>query len=87
MDSKGVSPLNTRELELLAKKNYTIIGSAISCGIFAAVYKAKQNEQTIAVKIIDCELNSEDYRYKFLLYCCKCFSFELPLNVLNIFSF
>ena len=89
MDSKGVSPPNIRELELLAKKNYTIIGSAISCGSFAAVYKAKRNEQTIAVKIIDCELNSEDYRYKFLpreLYVLKKLRHPFITTIYDIFT-
>ncbi|RWR98965.1 Testis-specific serine/threonine-protein kinase 1-like protein [Dinothrombium tinctorium] len=50
---------------MLKKKGFTI-GEKINFGSFSKVYRAKYNKKDIAVKVIDLEKTSADYRNKFL---------------------
>lgn len=84
-----LAPPTEQEKNLLRKKGYTIEGSALNAGSFAAVYKASLKGQTIAVKVIDCELNSEDYRFKFLpreLYVLKRLKHPFITAIFDIFT-
>ena len=84
-----VRPPNDYEKSLLKKKGYTIIEPAISSGSFAAVFRARRNGQKIAAKLIDCELNSDDYRYKFLpreLYVLKKLKHPFITFIYDIFT-
>ncbi|RWS07433.1 testis-specific serine/threonine-protein kinase 3-like protein [Dinothrombium tinctorium] len=63
-------PCSPQTEQLLKKRGFTI-GEKINFGSFAKVYKAKQiekdgKEKVIAVKVIDLDKTSTDYRQKFL---------------------
>ncbi|KAF7496537.1 Testis-specific serine/threonine-protein kinase 1 [Sarcoptes scabiei] len=57
--------LPANEIELLKKRGFKI-GHPLNSGSFALVCKATYQEQPIAVKVIDLEQTSNDYRLKFL---------------------
>ena len=87
--AEKVAPPTSQERNMLKRKGYTIEKSALNSGSFAAVYKASRDGQQIAVKLIDCELNSEDYRYKFLpreLYVLKRLKHKYITTIFDIFT-
>jgi len=85
--SKVVLP--ETELELLRRKGYTIM-EQLNAGSFSKVCKAKNRENVmIAVKIIDLEKTSLDYRNKFLpreLYTLKKLRHKYIITVYDIFT-
>ena len=72
----------------LANKGF-VIGKPLNSGSFACVYTATFNGEPAAVKVIDLEKTSEDYRLKFLpreLYTMKKFKHPHLIKILDIFS-
>ena len=57
--------LATNDVKLLAKKGYTV-GVPLNSGSFACVCKATYKGKPAAVKVINLEKTSDDYRIKFL---------------------
>ena len=85
----SVRPPNVYEKSLLQRQGYTILEPALSSGSFASVFRARRNGEKIAVKLIDCDLNSVDYRYKFLpreLYVLKRLKHPFITVIYDIFT-
>ena len=89
MQKGSVKAPNHFERSLLLRKGYKVIDPAVSSGSFASVFRATHKGQMIAVKLIDCELNSDDYRYKFLpreLYVLKKLRHPFIATIYDIFT-
>jgi len=75
------------DIQLLGMKGYTI-GKALNSGSFACVSAATYKGQPAAVKIIDLEKTSDDYRIKFLpreLYTIKKLKHRYIVQVIDIY--
>lgn len=80
--------LPSSDVKLLAIKGYTV-GDPLNSGSFACVCKATAKGKAAAVKVIDLEKTSDDYRLKFLpreLYTMKKLSHPFVIQVLDIFA-
>lgn len=80
--------LASSDTKLLALKGYTI-GDALNSGSFACVCKATFKGKASAVKVIDLEKTSDDYRLKFLpreLYTMKKLNHPYLIGILDIFA-
>ncbi|XP_017494896.1 PREDICTED: testis-specific serine/threonine-protein kinase 2-like, partial [Rhagoletis zephyria] len=80
--------LASNDVKLLAIKGYTV-GDPLNSGSFACVCKATAKGKPAAVKVIDLEKTSDDYRLKFLpreLYTMKKLSHPYVIQVLDIFA-
>lgn len=80
--------LASNDVKLLAIKGYTV-GDPLNSGSFACVCKATVKGKAAAVKVIDLEKTSDDYRLKFLpreLYTMKKLSHPFVIQVLDIFT-
>ena len=79
--------LPQKDVQLLAMKGYTI-GDALNSGSFACVCKATYKTRPAAVKVIDLERTSDDYRLKFLpreLYTIKKLRHRYLVQVIDIY--
>ena len=79
--------LASGDVKLLAMKGYTI-GEALNSGSFACVCKATYKGKPAAVKVIDLEKTSDDYRLKFLpreLYTIKKLKHHFLIQVIDIY--
>ena len=75
------------DVKLLAIKGYTV-GDALNSGSFACVCKATYKDKPAAVKVIDLEKTSDDYRLKFLpreLYTIKKLKHRFLVRVIDIY--
>ena len=73
--------------KLLEKKGFKI-GAPLNSGSFACVCKATYKDTPVAVKVIDLEKTSEDYRLKFLpreIYTMKKLKHKYLIDIINIF--
>lgn len=80
--------LASNDVAILAMKGYTI-GDALNSGSFACVCKATYKNKPAAVKVIDLEKTSDDYRLKFLpreLYTIKKLKHRFLIQVIDIYA-
>ncbi|KAH9409619.1 PREDICTED: testis-specific serine/threonine-protein kinase 2-like [Rhagoletis zephyria] len=79
--------LASNDIKLLAMKGYTV-GDALNSGSFACVSKATYKGKPAAVKVINLEKTSDDYRIKFLpreLYIIKKIRHRYIVKVIDIY--
>jgi len=79
--------LPPNDVKLLAIKGFTI-GDALNSGSFACVCKATYKSIPAAVKVIDLEKTSDDYRLKFLpreLYTMKKLNHRYLIKIYDIY--
>ncbi|KAI2799679.1 hypothetical protein RDWZM_004348 [Blomia tropicalis] len=79
--------LAPNDVKLLSLKGFTV-GDALNSGSFACVCKATYKNVPAAVKVIDLEKTSDDYRLKFLpreLYTMKKLKHDYLIEIIDIF--
>ena len=65
-DSQTTSTIDEEELKILNKKGYQLESKPFNKGSFATVFRGQHSGTTLAIKMIDCEKVSDNYKNKFL---------------------
>ena len=80
-------PFAPNDIKVLAIKGFTV-GDPLNSGSFACVCKATYKDRPAAVKVIDLEKTSDDYRIKFLpreLYTMKKLRHRFLIRIIDIY--